>query len=712
MNPIEKYIGCLVGLAVGDAFGTNAHGGNPDRSKAPSDHSLSRLPGGFLLYTSDTQRALLLAESLAECGRPDPEDLCARFLRMSEGPKHLPLGSFRRPGRNFRMSIDKLKAGWAWDQSGADSPGMGAAARIAPLGLVATDRTELIEQATRLSLPTHRDPRAIAAAVAVAFLIFDEISGQSRGEQDETVASVRLRRTIETVLEAENRMDRDYRNRITLDSAPFLHQMSEMLQVVETCLDLDRESALEQIAGRASELFGAPVSASAGLSLAGVSSAIWFVSSRAFDFEAAITEILHARADAGSVTTIAGALCGCIRPDTIPVAWKDLLINVDQIILRAKRLAGVEIPPGLLRDLRQFERACTEQFHLRRKVHRTPLRAYSEATAENDRVFGVRVISGRSGDPCVFFFDGNLDLCGLFDLGRTFPLRPPDIRRMTYLFVTHSHIDHFIGFDHILRHSLNRPNLLHVFGPPHIAAQVQHRLRSYIWNLRRSLRLDIRIHEIDESAVTRSNISMQTAFARREEETSHPHHGVIFETERFLFRVATLRHGMPCLGYAIEEPAFVRVDKDRLESSGLCPGPWLNALKTAWRSGTLDTTTLDIRGKEYPARPLAQDLLVEYPGRKVAYVVDTVFTDETRARIVELARHADLFLCEAAFSQQLDAEQAKRKFHLTAFQAGTLAREADVKRLHIFHFSRRYQTRPMILIREARQAAGGIEVTY
>ncbi|HPA44619.1 MAG TPA: ADP-ribosylglycohydrolase family protein [bacterium] len=710
MNPIEKYIGCLVGLAIGDAFGSGAPSHGSDQSKTPSDRSQGILPGGFLLYNSDTQRALLLAESLTECEEPNPEDLCARFLRMSEGPRHLPLGSFRRSGRNFRMSLDKLKADWAWDQSGADSPGIGTAARIAPLGLIAEDRTELIEQTIRLSLPTHRDPRAIAAAVAIAFLIFDEICGQ--GEPGETGPAMRLRRTVETVLEAENRMEREYRNRITLDSSPFLHQMSEMVKVVETCLDLDRETALEQIAERASALFGHPVSASTGLSLAGVSSAIWFAMSQAFDFQAAITEILHTRADAGSIGTIVGAICGCIRPDTIPAEWKDLLINVDQIVLRAKALAGLEIPGDLLRDFRRFEQTCTEQFHFHRKTHRTPLRAYSEVTAEDDRVFGIRVISGRSGDPCVFFFDGNLDLCGLFDLGRTFPLRPPDIRRMDYLFVTHSHIDHFIGFDHILRHSLNRPNLLHVFGPPHIAAQVQHRLRSYIWNLRRSLRLDIRIHEIDESTITVSNISMQTAFAHRDEEDSHPHQGVIFETERFLFRAATLRHGMPCLGYAIEEPASVRVDKDRLESSGLHPGPWLNVLKTAWRSGTLDETALDIRGREYPARSLAQDLLVEHPGRKVAYVVDTAYTDETRVRIVELARHADLFLCEAAFSQQLDADQAKRKFHLTAFQAGTLAREADVKRLHIFHFSRRYQTRPMILIREAKQAAGGIEVTY
>ncbi|MFH1742578.1 MAG: ADP-ribosylglycohydrolase family protein [bacterium] len=711
MVSVEKYIGCLVGLAIGDALGSLVQR-SPFKRASELIQSLERSnqwPSGLALYTIDTQRALALTESLTACRKVTPEDLCNRFVRMAEGPAHLSLGCFRQPGKSFRASLDRLKAGWSWEQSGADSPGIGAAVQSAPIGLAAKDRDDLTDATIRLSLPTHRDPRAIAAAAAVAFMIFDEVHEPHSSAMD---ADSRLNRAREATFETESLLDKNYSNLLTLDYAPTLHHMSTMLDEVGDCLSLKQEMALSRLADRASDLFGAPVSATAGLSLAGVASALWFALTSECCFKTAVAAAMSARGDAGSVAAIVGAVCGCIRPDTIPVSWCDSLINVDQISMRALQLAGQDIPTSLPRDLYSMERTWTERFHRKRNEHRLRLRSASVAVPEEDTVFGVRIISGRTGDPCVFFFDGNLDLCGLFDLGRTFPLRPGDVRRLGHLLVTHSHIDHFIGFDHILRHSLNRPEILHVFGPPRITNQVQHRLRSYIWNLRRSLRLDIHVHEVDDEKVTVTSLSMRTAFTRREEMESQSSKGIIFDGGRFTFRAAVLQHGMPCLGYAVEQPPSVCVDKERLDASGLRPGPWLNNLKKAWHAGTLAETQMDVHGTNYPAQRLADDLLVGRPGRKVAYVVDTAFTEETHSRIVDLARGADLFLCEAAFSHQLDLDKARRKAHLTAHQAGQMAHDAEVKRLHIFHFSRRYQADPSILIREAKNAARGIDVTY
>jgi ribonuclease Z len=626
---------------------------------------------------------------------------------MAEGPDHLSLGCFRNPGRNFRAVINRLQAGWTWQESGADSPGIGAAVQIAPAGLVFADRDALREAVIRLSLPTHRDPRAIAAAAAVAFVVSDEVHGTHPSAIDPLA---RLARAKEFIVETENHLDRKYSAVLSIDYAPVLHQMSAMLEIVEESLSLEQEAALSRLAHRASTLLGRPVSATAGLSLAGAAAALWFALAHGCRFDASVTAAANAGGDAGSVAAIVGAICGVIRPDSIPCSWRDGLANVDQISMRALQLAGQQVPASLVRDTFELEHVWTERFQRERSQRRNRLLSTALTAPGASTAFGVRFVSGRSGDPCVFFFDGNLDLCGLFDLGRTYSLRPGDVRRLDYLLVTHSHIDHFIGFDHILRHSLNRPNVLHIFGPPRITNQVQHRLRSYIWNLRRWLRLEVRVHEVSATDVTVSDLSMGTAFAKRETAGRAPHRGIIFDGGQFLFRAVMLQHGMPCLGYAIEEPASVRVDKDRLEASGLRPGPWLRLLKEAWAAGTLAETHLEANGATYSAARLAEDLLVPHSGRKVAYVVDTAFTDETRKRIVDLACGADLFLCEAAFSHALDLDQARRKAHLTAVQAGQLAREAQVKRLHIFHFSRRYQNNPAILIREAKQAAEGIEV--
>ena len=90
-----------------------------------------------------------------------------------------------------------------------------------------------------------------------------------------------------------------------------------------------------------------------------------------------------------------------------------------------------------------------------------------------------------------------------------------------------------------------------------------------------------------------------------------------------------------------------------------------------------------------PLGELKTELLLIGAGAKLAYVVDAAFHADNAARIVALARGADQLFIEAAFLEA-DAAVAARTRHLTAAQAGALAREADVKHVVPFHFSRRY----------------------
>jgi len=77
------------------------------------------------------------------------------------------------------------------------------------------------------------------------------------------------------------------------------------------------------------------------------------------------------------------------------------------------------------------------------------------------------------------------------------------------------------------------------------------------------------------------------------------------------------------------------------------------------------------------------------PGQKIAYVTDVAWHQDNMRRIVELARNADLLYIEAAFMER-DAEHAQRKFHLTARQAGEIARAANAGCVIPLHFSPRY----------------------
>ncbi len=88
-------------------------------------------------------------------------------------------------------------------------------------------------------------------------------------------------------------------------------------------------------------------------------------------------------------------------------------------------------------------------------------------------------------------------------------------------------------------------------------------------------------------------------------------------------------------------------------------------------------------------------------GQKLAYVVDARFDDENAAKIVEMAENADVFFCEATYLDR-EAEKASERYHLTARQAGLLARKANVRELVVFHFSPRYTGQEELLYREAK----------
>jgi len=100
---------------------------------------------------------------------------------------------------------------------------------------------------------------------------------------------------------------------------------------------------------------------------------------------------------------------------------------------------------------------------------------------------------------------------------------------------------------------------------------------------------------------------------------------------------------------------------------------------------------------------LKKKLIKVTPGQKIGYVVDTVLNEKTEKEIVRLIRGSDLLFIEAAFLDQ-DRNRAREKCHLTAAQAGRLARQAGVKGMVLIHFSPKYSRNPNRIEREAQEA--------
>jgi hypothetical protein len=111
------------------------------------------------------------------------------------------------------------------------------------------------------------------------------------------------------------------------------------------------------------------------------------------------------------------------------------------------------------------------------------------------------------------------------------------------------------------------------------------------------------------------------------------------------------------------------------------------------RLGAPDHIEIGVRdGLTISLGDLRQHALRTAHGQKIAYVVDLAYNKSNVEKVVALAREADQLFIEAPFLDE-DSEIASERRHLTARQAGEIAKQARVRRLIPFHFSARYHGR-------------------
>ncbi len=331
-------------------------------------------------------------------------------------------------------------------------------------------------------------------------------------------------------------------------------------------------------------------------------------------------------------------------------------------------------------------------------------------------LFEPALVNDAFGDPGLYadFRDERRAL--LFDLGDVSGLVPRKLLRLSDIFVSHAHIDHFVGFDHWLRVVLGRKPRVALYGGPGFVEQVGHKLAAYTWNVvhRYEVALTIEAHEIAaDGSGRRARFSSLRRFAC-EADAPWPREGdVVLAEERFRVRAAFLDHDIPCLAFALEESVHVNVWKNRLAELGLPTGPWLQAVKRAVIAGAPDETPIEVQwhdrdGAHVATRALGElrETLELVPGRRISYVTDIRYTEENLRALEPLLAGVDILFIESVF---LDAEtdHAERKNHLTAAQAGSIARRLGAGAVVPFHFSPRYEGRAAELQAEVQAAWRG-----
>ncbi|HEX8184185.1 MAG TPA: ribonuclease Z [Blastocatellia bacterium] len=244
----------------------------------------------------------------------------------------------------------------------------------------------------------------------------------------------------------------------------------------------------------------------------------------------------------------------------------------------------------------------------------------------------------------------------LFDCGEGTQMQIPraglNSSRLSAIFITHLHGDHFNGLSGLLSTMGldRRTRELTLVGP--------HGMREYL------------------DTLGRLKILFVNYPLKIKEYSSISGPALVYETADYSVSAYALDHRVFAIGYRIQErPRPGRFNVERAAALGVPEGPLFGRLQSG-KDVQLDDGRIihpsDVLG---PPRQ----------GKAVAYCTDT----RPFAGSIELSRNVDLLIHEATFTEEL-AEEAREYGHSTAAQAARIARDSAARQLLITHFSTRY----------------------
>ncbi len=325
--------------------------------------------------------------------------------------------------------------------------------------------------------------------------------------------------------------------------------------------------------------------------------------------------------------------------------------------------------------------------------------------------FLPRLVNEPLGDPGLFIPFFHQKRAIIFDLGDIHSLSAKDILKISHVFVSHTHMDHFIGFDRLLRLFLGRDQDLYLYGPEGFIKNVEGKLVGYSWNLVQNYSNHLALHvtEVRSDHLTTRDYICRRGFLPDAKAAKHAFDGPIHEEPTLSVFTRLLDHGLPCLGFAVKERFHVNVMKAGIAELGLEIGPWIKEFKQALFDHQDPDSKFEVLSgktqvkKTFVLKDLAEQIALITPGQKVSYITDVIYSESNVEKIVELVKASDHLFIEASFLEK-DKDIAEKKCHLTARQAGLIAGKAKVQRVTPFHFSPRYQGQELSLEKEVMDA--------
>jgi poly(ADP-ribose) glycohydrolase ARH3 len=307
----DRFTGCLLGLATGDALGAPHEGGPLERFVW---WLIGRTSNGCLRWTDDTQMALDLAESLLENDGVQSEALAKRFA-----------GSYRWSrgyGPGAARVLKRIRRGEPWQQASKavyaeGSYGNGAAMRAPVLALFfARDRAGLLAAARDSARITHAHPLGVEGAILIALAAHALLEGRPAAR-------------VLDVVQAEC----------------LVPQLSERMKTVRVWVESEETPSPREVSKKLGNGITVPTSCPTALYVA--------LRHLKTSFEAMMEFIIACRGDVDTIGAMAGALWGIVngagRLPQVRLEARDTLVDVAmRMFQRYQRSAAAE--PGAAPD--------------------------------------------------------------------------------------------------------------------------------------------------------------------------------------------------------------------------------------------------------------------------------------------------------------------------------------------------------------------------
>ena len=233
--------------------------------------------------------------------------------------------------------------------------------------------------------------------------------------------------------------------------------------------------------------------------------------------------------------------------------------------------------------------------------------------------------------------------------------------KIDHIFISHLHGDHFFGLIGLISsmHLNGRSKPLHLFAPPELQEI-----------------LDLQFKH--SGTIIKFEINFYATQAQKSE--------VILDTNDFYVETIILNHRIPCTGFIFKQKVKLRkVIKEKVNQLEI-PSQFLPLLKRG-------IDFIDKDGNTHKAEDLTTDPDVP---RSYAYCSDTL----ADGSYFQYLQDVDTLYHESTFMHDMQ-DRAKETFHTTSLEAAQIAKEMNISKLLIGHFSARYRDLTPLLL-EAR----------